>query len=315
MTCLISIVVLGFRNFDNTTRPCLESLLPWIDDPEIEMFVVDNGSPDDSAQKTHEWCARYPQVKYLISDHNRGYGGGMNWGAAHTHGKWLLLVNNDTLFPANTLDALKRVIREAPEDVAMLGPVTNAAGNGQRLWKSGATFEEWLKIGAELNQKPTHLLMPTYRCDFFTIAIRRDVWDQLGGLDLAFGLGYYEDFDFSLRVTKAGYRQMIAEDVFILHIGSATFRGNKAVRVLMKSNKKLLASKHKYVYFEHAREGNLSILKMYAELKLAGRLSHDMQLRVDLRHAALDGDVPKSIVKRWWWRKKIASIKHIFEFS
>ncbi len=301
---LLSLVVLGFRNFERTTRPCLESLLPWFADPEIEVLVVDNGSPDDSGAQTAAWCAQHPQVQCLLSDSNRGYAGGMNWGAAQASGQWLLLVNNDTVFPAGTLDALKQVIREAPADVAMLGPVTNAAGNGQRLWKPGASFDDWLQTGAWLNQHPTHQLMPAYRCDFFTIAIRRDAWAQLGGLDLAFGLGYYEDFDFSLRLRAAGYQQMITEDVFILHVGSATFQGSKSARELIKRNKKLLKSKHPQARFEHTRLGNLAVLQAYAGLKAQGRWTSALQARAELRLGALEGDAPRSLLKRWLWRRR-----------
>jgi len=306
---LVSLVVLGFRNFDVTTRACLESLLPWFDDPEVEVLVVDNGSPDESAQKTAAWCAAHPRIKCLLSESNRGFAGGMNWGAAQARGDWLLLVNNDTIFPAGTLDALKRVIREAPSDVAMLGPVTNAAGNGQRLWKPGATHDEWLKIGRWINEHPTHQMMPAYRCDFFCIAIRREAWDQLGGLDLAFGLGYYEDFDFSLRLAKAGYRQMITEDVFILHAGSATFQGSAAARALMKRNKKLLKSKHPDARFEHTRLGNLAVLQTYATLKSAGQWTPELQAREDLRIGALDGNAPRSLIKRWLWKKKVKKLR------
>lgn len=306
---LLSLVVLGFRNFERTTRPCLESLVPWFGDPEIEVLVVDNSSPDDSGAKTAAWCAQHPQVQCLLSDINRGYAGGMNWGAAQARGQWLLLVNNDTVFPAGTLDALKRVIRAAPADVAMLGPVTNAAGNGQRLWKPGATLDEWLQTGAWLNAHPTGQLIPAYRCDFFTIAIRHDVWDQLGGLDLAFGLGYYEDFDFSLRLRAAGYQQMITEDVFILHIGSATFKHSKAARALIKTNKRLLLAKHPEALFEHARLGNLAVMKSYQRLKAAGRWSSNLEARWLLRYDALAEDAPRSLLKRWFWKRKIADFR------
>jgi GT2 family glycosyltransferase len=314
---ILSLVVLGFRQFDRTTRACLESLVPWLDDPDIEVLVLDNGSPDDSASKTAAWCAAHPQVKCLLSESNRGFAGGMNWGASHASGRWLLLVNNDTVFPAKTLDALKQVIREAPADVAMLGPVTNAAGNGQRLWKPGATHDEWLEIGAWLNTHPTHQLMPAYRCDFFCIAIRRDVWDQLGGLDLDFGLGYYEDFDFSLRLAKAGYRQMITEDVFILHVGSATFQGNAAARALIKRNKKLLQAKHPDARFEHTRLGNLAVLQAYQTMLGSGAWTTELQARADLRTGALLGDAPRSRIKRWLWSRRIkrmlAAFGHVLE--
>lgn len=301
----VSLIVLGFRNFDVTTRVCLKSLVPWFDDLDVEVLVVDNGSPDGSAQKTADWCAVHPQVKCLLSESNLGFAGGMNYGAAQANGAWLLLINNDTIFPEKTIDALKRVLKEAPPDVAMLGPVTNAAGNGQRLWKLGATHEEWLQIGRILHDNPSHQLMPAYRSDFFCIAIRRDVWNELGGLDLAFGLGYYEDFDFSLRLAHAGYKQMITEDVFVLHVGSATFKASASAKALIKRNKKLLQAKHPDARFEHTRLGNLAVLLACKELKSTGQWTPALETRWQLRIGAVEGDAPQSIVKRWLWKKKI----------
>jgi len=308
---LLSLIVLGFSNFEQTTHPCLDSLLPWAHDEEIEIIVVDNGSPDDSAQKTLEWCFEHPSIRCLISEHNRGYAGGMNWGVSHATGKWLLLVNNDTMFPDNTLDALKRVLRLAPDDVGMLGPVTNAAGNGQRLWNQQADFKGWNKIGGWLNQHPSGRLMPCYRCDFFTIAIRHDVWSQLGGLDMAFGLGYYEDFDFSLRLQAAGYQQMITEDVFILHVGSATFKGSKDARALIKKNKALLKSKHPHAKFEHTREANLEIIKAYQLMRRRQEWSSALQAREDLRIKALTEDAPRSWFKRLRWKIRVRIILNL----
>lgn len=308
MQPLLSLVVLGFRNFDATTRVCLDSLVPWLDDAQIELLVIDNGSPDDSAQKTADWCEAHPQARCLLSASNRGFAGGMNWGAEQARGQWLLLVNNDTIFPAKTINALKRVLNEAPCDVAMLGPVTNAAGNGQRLWQPGTSHAQWLEIGQWLHDHPSHQLMPAYRCDFFCIAIRRDAWQALGGLDPAFGLGYYEDFDFSLRLARAGYRQMITEDVFVLHVGSASFKASAAAKALMKRNKKLLQAKHAHARFEHTRLGNLAVIQAYKELKTSGQWTPALEARWQLRIGALEGDAPRSILKRWLWKKKISRV-------
>lgn len=279
--------------------------MPWAQNPEIEILVVDNGSPDDSASQTRDWCAGHQGFQCFLSDQNLGFAGGMNWGASHAHGQWLLLINNDTIFPALALDALLSVVAEAPEEVAMLGPITNAAGNGQRLWKPEASHVEWLQIAEILHQHPTHELMPAYRCDFFCIAIRHDVWRLLGGLDPAFGLGYYEDFDFSLRLRAAGFAQMITEDVLVLHVGSASFQGSRDAQILIKRNKKLLQSKHPSARFEHTRLGNLAVLRRYKELREAGQWSKGLQQRADLRVGALSGDAPRSPLKRLLWRCKV----------
>lgn len=305
MNPTLSLIVLGYRNFETVTKVCLESLVPWANDPAVEILVVDNGSPDGSADLTERWCASHSGFRSLVSKDNRGFAGGMNWGVSHAQGDWLLLVNNDTVFPAMALNAMLRVVHAAPAHVAMLGPVTNAAGNGQRLWKPGATWAEWLDIGETLHAHPTNELMPAYRCDFFCIAIRRNAWQQLGGLDPAFGLGYYEDFDFSLRLRAAGFEQMITEDVFILHAGSATFKGSKDARDLIKRNKKLLQAKHPSARFEHTRQGNLAVLARYAKLRQQGSWTQSLQLREDLRIEALEGDAPRSRLKRWLWRRKV----------
>ncbi len=302
---LLSLVVLGFRNFEVTSKACLESLRPWFGDKDIEILVVDNGSSDGSAEKTADWCAAYTSIRCLLSDSNRGFAGGMNWGVSHARGQWILLVNNDTVFPEYTLDALKRVIKEAPVNVAMLGPVTNAAGNGQRLWKPEATPSEWLEIGQWLNTNPCRHLIPTYRCDFFCIAIRHDVWLELEGLDPAFGLGYYEDFDFSLRLRNAGYEQMITEDVFVLHVGSATFQGSQEARKLIKENKKLLQMKHPDARFEHSRLGNFVAIDSQLKIKRKNQWTLELNERYLLRVNALKQDAPKSLIKKFLWKRKI----------
>jgi GT2 family glycosyltransferase len=57
----------------------------------------------------------------------------------------------------------------------------------------------------------------------YCVALRRAVYQEIGPLDEQFGVGMFEDDDFSLRVRKAGYRVICAEDVFIHHAGRSSF--------------------------------------------------------------------------------------------
>lgn len=57
--------------------------------------------------------------------------------------------------------------------------------------------------------------------------IKRAVVERIGGLDPRFGLGNFEDDDFSLRARLAGFESWIAEDCFVHHFGSRTFAGAK----------------------------------------------------------------------------------------
>jgi GT2 family glycosyltransferase len=309
----LSLVVLSFKKFDSTTGPCLDSLRDADADPEVEIVLVDNGSDDGSAAQCAERATARPALRYLPQASNLGFAGGMNAGVSAARGDWVCLVNSDTLFPQGALAALKNTLAAAPQRVAMLGPVTNAAGNGQRLLLPGEDpRSSVLSVGEAAMHQPTGLLTPTYRTDFFCVAVRRQVWDQLGGLDRAFGLGYYEDFDFSLRLRQAGWQQVIAEDVFIAHLGSATFNEMGSVqRELLRKNRQLMKQRHPAVHFDHVRLGNAQALQYLLEQAQIRGWSDSLRQRAAWRLAALDADEPRSPLKRWRWRwaqRKLRSV-------
>jgi GT2 family glycosyltransferase len=285
-------------------------LAPALDDPRFELILVDNGSDDGSAERCAAAAQSQPALRYLPQPRNLGFGGGMNAGVAAARGEWACLVNNDTLFPAGALPALAEAAQRAPATVGMLAPVTNAAGNGQRLPLPGVDLDQVAAIGARAMQQPTGLLTPTYRSDFFCVAVRRHVWNALGGLDPVFGLGYYEDFDFSLRLAEAGHEQRIAEDVFVAHVGSASFSTmGEQQRALMRRNRALMLQRHPRVRFEHVRLGNAQALRHLIATAEAKGWTEALRRRAAWRLAALHWDEAKSPVKRWRWRWATRDIK------
>ena len=300
---MLSLVVLSFRRFDATTGPCLATLLGALDNARCELIVVDNASDDGSAERCAAWAAAHPGASYLPQPRNLGFAGGMNVGVAVAAGQWVCLVNNDTLFPRGALPALVQTLARVPDKVAMVGPVSNAAGNGQCLPLPGVAMEQMASIGMAAMRAPTGLLTPTYRSDFFCVAVRRSAWQQLGGLDTAFGLGYYEDFDFSLRVRRAGLKQVIAEDVFVAHAGSASFAtlGDEQSK-LLRRNRALMRERFPDVRFEHVREGNALALRHLLAVARKGGWTSGLRKRAAWRFAALLQDEAKSPFKRWRWR-------------
>ena len=69
----------------------------------LEIIVVDNDSPDDSAQyiKTN-----FPEINLIQSEYNRGFSGGCNFGVQHAQGEYLLILNNDTIHEPDWIDHL-----------------------------------------------------------------------------------------------------------------------------------------------------------------------------------------------------------------
>ena len=300
---LLSLLVLSFRRFEATTALCLQSLLAAPLPADVELLLIDNGSDDGAAAACAEAAQRHPEIRYLPQARNLGFAGGMNAGAAQARGQWFVLVNSDTVFPAGALQRLCDTLRQLPPQVGLLGPVTNAAGNGQCLALPGRSLDDVVQIGAQAMLEPTGLLLPLYRCDFFCVAIRADTWQQLNGLDEIFGLGYYEDFDFSLRARSAGYEMLMAEDVFVVHAGSLTFsRMGEAQRVLMKRNKALMKQRHPQARFEHQRLGNAEALAALLDEAERHGWTPALRRRAAWRQAELLRNEPRSPWKRWLWR-------------
>lgn len=306
----MTLVLLSFRRHAQTTGPCLASLLAQPMEAAVELVLVDNASDDGSAELCAAFADAHPAVRWLPQARNLGFGGGMNAGAAAATADWIVLVNSDTLFPPGALAALQRTLAGAPPRVAMLGPVSNAAGNGQHLGLPGFGLDEAVAVGAAAMRQPTGLLVPSYRTDFFCVAVRRAVWQALGGLDPAFGLGYYEDFDFSLRLRAAGHEQCIAEDVFIVHAGSASFSTlGPTQRELLARNRRLMLQRHPEVRFDHRRQGNAEALQHLLARAESGGWSEGLRARAAWRLAELEAELPRSPFKRWRWRRAVRPLQ------
>ncbi|MDE2211931.1 MAG: glycosyltransferase family 2 protein [Betaproteobacteria bacterium] len=305
----VDLIVLNYRNFRTTAARCLDSLWPQLTGmaSAVRVQLLDNGSPDESPSELREYARNFPALEYECLDQNLGFAGGMNHAARKGQGEWLLLVNNDTVFAPGSLEHLVRALASAPTDVAAIGPVTNAAGNEQDYFLEGGV-DEILRTAALFSRQPVHRLFPVYRLDFFCVAIRRRVWQQLGGLDTAYGLGYYEDFDFSVRARQAGYRLMMCEDAFVYHQGGNSFKHSSAAKRLIRTNRDLFTARYPDVLLPHKREGNLAILKLFEEVIQGGEGIAAFSERIALRKNALERSLPKSFSKRRRWKKAQAAL-------
>lgn len=304
----LSIIVLGYNRFHETSRRCLDSLDVARLAPDVEVILIDNGSSDDSAALSDHYCREHPRIRFLPSATNLGFAGGMNAGVEIAHGHYVLLANSDLVFPPGAVAALRCVVSAQPE-VDVLGPITNAAGNAQALPALGSSEAQVLATAAHWQAEPVGHVYPIYRVDFFCVAVKRAVWQTLGGLDTGFGRGYYEDFDFSLRARAAGYRLALTEDVVIFHAGSQSFANIGTVqRTLIRRNKRRLQALHPRVCFPHQREDNLDMLKQYAAVLREGYWNRGFEHRLALRVMEAKQNLPRSPVKRYLWQRKVAPV-------
>ena len=300
----IDILLLSYGKFSTTTQTCLDSLLPDSQNEKFRLTVIDNHSPDDSAERIRDYLTDQPQVRTVYLETNTGFGGGMNHGASMATAEWLLLVNSDTVFAPGALNILYQVLSTQPDEVGMVGPITNAAGNDQGYAIPGDR-DAILQTASKLQNTPCHALIPCYRLDFFCVAIRKSLWDKLNGLDPVFGLGYYEDTDFSMRAKALGCKMMICEDAFVYHMGGSSFSTNPKTKALIKRNKKIFLQHHPDAILYHQREGNLQALQEYLHLRNNGIWNEGFALRLQLRTNELLQNQPRSLIKKWLWQRKV----------
>ncbi|HKE87824.1 MAG TPA: glycosyltransferase family 2 protein [Vicinamibacterales bacterium] len=184
-----------------------------------ETILVDNGSEDGSAAYVGE---RYPWVRVVALSSNCGFAGGNNAGVQEARGRFIALLNNDTV---PRPDWLKTLLRAVAGDEGVLATsrivylhdpnVIDSAGDGMLRW--GGAFKRFHGAGVDEASVSGEVFGV---CGAACLLSRR-VFDELGGFDEAFFVSH-EDVDLSYRARLLGYRCLYVADAIVGHHGSAS---------------------------------------------------------------------------------------------
>ncbi|MDD3813715.1 MAG: glycosyltransferase family 2 protein [Desulfocapsaceae bacterium] len=308
---LCTVIIVSHNNFGETTGPCLQSLNQ--EDSDLEIIVVDNHSDQQTQDALKVTAEQMPRIRVILKDTNSGYSGGNNTGAREASSDLLVLLNSDTEVPPGAIPRLAALMNEHP-DWSMLGPVSNQTGNDQQIYTKGITVREILDEGTAWCAHSRDCHYPTDILSFFCVVIRRDVYNQLNGLDEDFGLGYYEDTDFNYRAVKAGMKLMITEDVFVYHRGSGSFSKTSAtVRKMVKRNKKLFKEKQGHGHnAAHWRLKNLTAMARYCDQAVSDLPLADLQYKFNNRQTMARQLLPNSPIKRFFYLRQLKAIEKNF---
>jgi GT2 family glycosyltransferase len=202
------------------TRLCLESVLINTERPSFELIVVDNGSSEATVSYLESLAEANPSVvRLVLNEANTGFPFAVNQGLAEAVGRALVILNNDTIVAPGWLNGLLAHLTHP--GVGMVGPVTNEAGNECRIPVTYRTYGELLAFCAQRprdgRERDVDMLT------MFCVAIPRHVYQTVGDLDTGYGVGLFEDDDYAMRLNRAGFRCVCAEDVFVHHFGRASF--------------------------------------------------------------------------------------------
>lgn len=234
---LVDILLRGWEGLE-LTRRLLASLRANTPAELYRVTYVDNGS---EIMHLADLLAEFPEVQLVRLPFNHGSCRALNLGLASanlTDAPFMLLLDNDTEIPAGDREWLARWLSYCDDPVVgAAGAVTDYVAGAQQAEAVPDRYQrEWI-VGAEHGAKD---LRPQPLLVSFGMLLRKTAVQQVGLFDERFEPGNCEDYDYSLRLVAAGWKNVVAESVWLHHVGSQTFRRLEFDRLLQTNYRKLV---------------------------------------------------------------------------
>lgn len=224
----ISVIIVNYNTQDLTLQ-CIHSIYEKTKDITFEIIVVDNASQDKSVQSIKK---EYPEVILIKSSKNLGFGRANNLGYKHARGKYIFLLNSDTLLLNNAIKHFFDCAEKSPNNIACFG--TMLLDEEGHFIHSFASFPSKWRILKRLLNHYTRILNwdisgdnktlqnkgKPFFVDYITGAalfIRNNIIQELGLFDPLFFM-YYEETDMQLKYNNSGYYSIIIDSPKIIHL-------------------------------------------------------------------------------------------------
>ena len=252
---LVSVIIPIYGKCDYTLR-CLMSIAAQLPQASFEVIVVDDCSPDRSA----EVLQQVHGVRLLLNEKNQGFIRSCNIGAKAATGKYLYFLNNDTEVIHGWLDELLNTFHLF-SNVGFVGskliyPDGSLQEAGGIIWQDGSAWN----FGRNQNAS-----LPVYNyarevdyCSGASIMVPRPLFEELGGFDEHYLPAYCEDSDLALKIRDAGYSVLYQPMSVVIHhegITSGTDTGGQGAKAYQIENSKKLFQRWKHRLAHHQENG------------------------------------------------------------
>jgi GT2 family glycosyltransferase len=256
---LVSVIVVSY-NTREMTLDCLASLERETRAPH-ETIVWDNASTDGSADAIAAAFPpeRFPHLRLIRSAENLGFAGANNAAAAHATGRYLLLLNPDTVVLDGAADKLLAFAAEVPHAKIWGGRTVFADGslNPTSCWERPTLWNTFCRTAGLTGIFPDSAIFNSEAyggwdrdsvravdhvsgCLFL---IERAFWEDLGGFDLDYFM-YGEEADLCLRAKGMGADPHVTPEAVIVHHGSASMPGHAEKMLMLLRAKVELVKRH-----------------------------------------------------------------------
>lgn len=263
----LSIIIINWNTRDLLLN-CLQSLTDNLGLQSREIFVVDNGSTDGSQPAVKE---RFPAVTLIENGRNLGFARANNQALRQAGGRFLLLLNSDTVVPEGAIEGLMQTLEADP---------TIGIGGLQLLKEDGAlqnSIYAFPSLATELTNKSLlrrlfpasypgkeqHITNPVEVDGIIgsCMLVRREAMEQVGLFDEDYFF-FFEETDWCLRMRKAGWKVVFDPRYFIWHL-----QGRSASQVNVRARIEYWRSRYTY-FAKHFAGGTRCALRAGLLLKL-----------------------------------------------
>ena len=241
----VSIITINYNGLEDTCA-LIESI-PIKEN--MEVIVVDNASKNQEAETIAQ---RYPQIKVIRNNKNLGFAGGNNLGIKAAKGKYLFLLNNDTILKPQTSDFRHLIDRlESSQKIGVVCPKIRFAWGENPIQFTGYTPLSKITVRnkaigfGEKDQGQYDSPHPTPYAHGAAMLIKREVIDKVGFMPECYFL-YYEELDWSMMITLAGYEIWYEPACTIYHKESQATGQNSPLRTYYITRNRLLLVKRNW---------------------------------------------------------------------
>jgi len=244
-------IIIPIWNQPRFTRECIEHVTENTVFP-YRLILIDNAS----SAETREYLEglknkRGGGVILVRNKENLGFVKAVNQGLKLSAAPYVCILNNDTLPASGWLSELVE-FADKYRDVGLLNPL--CGGHAVRKM----TVNEYAGFISNLNKNK---YMEMNQCQGFAMLMKRELMDKIGYLDEDFGLGGFDDTDYSMRAHLAGFRSVCVYSSYVYHREHASFD-------TMGDRKKIQNKSEKEYFRKWPRHKRVAVI--FSESKNAG---------------------------------------------
>ena len=209
-------IIIPVWNQPAFTKTCVDSVLKNTGDVGSRMVIIDNASSEDTRLYLEGVRDESPSRVLLIrNEDNLGFVKAVNQGIGASDSPYVCVLNNDVLVMDGWLAEMIKVAGIA-HDIGVVNPSSNTLG--QRPAKG-----EPVELYAEKMKSLSGRLVELGAAIGFCMLIKREVIQKIGPFDEVYGMGNFEDTDFSRKAIREGYRVVRACGAYVYHRENTSF--------------------------------------------------------------------------------------------